>query len=112
VTGIDHHAIEAPEIVVVSPQMIAGSPRRKAGTAQKLVPNDLDGLYGEAHRAFGDPMVDVVAGQRGAARARPPRGHPGDVRVAIVWILAQTDAATRVGLEAVGGGGRRALEQA
>ena len=117
--------------VVVGPEVIAGSTRMKAGTAQKLVLNTISTVsMVRLGRTFGNLMVDVVASnEKLRARARRAIAQAtgasdddvnsalaaagGDVKVAIVSILAETDAATaRVRLEAAGGVVRRALEPA
>jgi N-acetylmuramic acid 6-phosphate etherase len=117
--------------VVVGAEVITGSTRMKAGTAQKLVLNTISTVAMiRLGRTFGNLMVDVVASnEKLRARARravaQATGAPdddveaalaaagGDVKVAIVSILGEFDAATaRETLEAAGGVVRRALEQA
>ena len=117
--------------VVVGPEVIAGSTRMKAGTAQKLVLNTISTVsMVKLGRTYGNLMVDVVASneklraraRRALALATGAGDHEvdsalaaadGDVKVAIVSILADTDAATaRDNLEAAGGVVRRALERA
>jgi len=117
--------------VVVGPEVIAGSTRMKAGTAQKLVLNTISTVsMVRLGRTFGNLMVDVVA-SNDKLRARARRAiaqatgasdedvesalaaADGDVKVAIVSILAETDAATaRDSLEAADGFVRRAVERA
>jgi N-acetylmuramic acid 6-phosphate etherase len=114
--------------VVVGPEVIAGSTRLKAGTAQKLVLNMISTIsMVRIGKTFGNLMVDVVA-TNAKLRARVRRivahatGAPdgdieaaldaagGDAKVAIVSLLADVDAATaRVRLESAGGIVRKAL---
>ena len=117
--------------IVVGPEVIAGSTRMKAGTAQKLVLNTISTVSMiRLGRTFGNLMVDVVASnEKLRARARRAIAQAtgasddavdaalaaadGEVKVAIVSILAETDAATaRDSLAAAGGVVRRALERA
>jgi len=114
--------------VVVGAEVISGSTRLKAGTAQKLVLNMISTITMiRLGKTYGNLMVDVVATNE-KLRARVRRivssatGEPdervdaaldaadGDARVAIVSLLAGTDAATaRARLEAAGGVVRKAL---
>jgi N-acetylmuramic acid 6-phosphate etherase len=115
--------------VVVGPEVISGSTRMKAGTAQKLVLNTISTVSMiRLGRTFGDLMVDVVpsnAKLRGRARdaVALATGAPdddvdaalaaagGEVKVAIVSLLAGIDpAAARERLDEAGGAVRRALE--
>ena len=116
---------------MVGPEVIAGSTRMKAGTAQKLVLNTISTVsMVRLGRTFGNLMVDVVA-SNDKLRARARRAiaqatgasdedvesalaaADGDVKVAIVSILAETDAATaRDSLDAADGFVRRAVERA
>ncbi len=124
--GLVEHEIA----VVVGPEILAGSTRLKAGTAQKLVLNMISTLaMVRIGKTFGNLMVDVYAtNEKLHARVRRilrhATGEPadaiesalsasgGDAKVAIVTLLAQTDAATaRQRLDAAGGVIRRALEQ-
>ncbi len=100
------HAIE----VVVGAEVIAGSTRLKAGTAQKIVLNTISTLaMVGTGKTFGDLMVDVratnaklrdrarrsVAGATGAAGGAADAAlavADGDVKVAIVMLLAGVDA--------------------
>ena len=122
-------ALAAHEVVVVTgPEVIAGSTRMKAGTAQKLVLNTISTVSMiRLGRTFGDLMVDVVASnaklrqraRRTVALATSASEQEidaaleeadGAVKVAIVKLLAGTSAAeARSRLEAAGGGIRRAL---
>ena len=115
-------------VVALGPEVIAGSTRLKAGTAQKLVLNTISTVaMVKLGRTFGNLMVDVVAGndklRRRARRAVSAAtgasdeesaatlaAAGGDVRVAIVSILAEVEPDTaRARLEAVGGSVREAL---
>lgn len=119
------HAVHA----VVGPEVIAGSTRMKAGTAQKLVLNTISTVtMVRLGKTFGNLMVDVVAGNaKLQARARravelatgAPNGEVeaaldaagGDAKVAIVSLLGGIDAATaRARLDESGGVVRRSLE--
>jgi N-acetylmuramic acid 6-phosphate etherase len=102
------HAIE----VEVGPEVIAGSTRMKAGTAQKLVLNTISTIaMVRLGKTFGNLMVDVQASnEKLRARARravaiataAPEDQvaaaiaaaEGDVKVAIVSLLAGVDAQT------------------
>jgi len=114
--------------VVVGAEVISGSTRLKAGTAQKLVLNMISTItMVRLGKTYGNLMVDVVATNE-KLRARVRRivssatGEPdarvdaaldaadGDARVAIVSLLAEIDADTaRARLEAAGGVVRKAL---
>lgn len=123
-------AIAEHEVVVlVGAEVIAGSTRMKAGTAQKLVLNTISTVaMVRLGRTYGNLMVDVVAANE-KLRARARRtvelatsvseaevdaalaAAGGDAKVAIVSLLADVDAAAaRERLEAAGGTVRRALE--
>jgi N-acetylmuramic acid 6-phosphate etherase len=114
--------------VVVGPEFVAGSTRLKAGTAQKLVLNTISTIAMiRLGKTYGDLMVDVrSSNQKLAARARrivqaatgvsedEAEGAlaeaGGSAKVAIVALLAGTDAATaRERLERAGGVIRLAL---
>ena len=100
-------AIEA----LTGPEVIAGSTRLKAGTAQKLVLNTLSTLVMvRLGRTYGDLMVDVrasnaklrrraqriVAEATGASAAEVTaalEAAGGEVKVAVVMLLAAVDAA-------------------
>ncbi|MGH3071681.1 MAG: N-acetylmuramic acid 6-phosphate etherase [Gaiellaceae bacterium] len=125
-------AIADHEVVAtVGAEVIAGSTRMKAGTAQKLVLNTISTVaMVRLGRTYGNLMVDVVtANEKLRARARRTvelaTGVPGaeaegalaaadgDAKVAIVSLLAGVDAAAaRQRLDAAGGAVRRALEDA
>jgi N-acetylmuramic acid 6-phosphate etherase len=102
------HAIE----VVVGPEVIAGSTRMKAGTAQKLVLNTISTVaMVRLGKTFGNLMVDVQASNE-KLRARARRAvaiataaaddevaaaiaaADGDTKGAIVSLLAGVDAQT------------------
>ena len=120
------HAVAA----VVGPEVIAGSTRMKAGTAQKLVLNTISTVaMVRMGKTYGNLMVDVVASNAklrdrarravviatGAAEAEVEaalESSEGDVKVAIVSLLSGLDTAgARTRLDAAGGIVRRALEQ-
>jgi N-acetylmuramic acid 6-phosphate etherase len=114
---------------LVGPEVIAGSTRLKAGTAQKMVLNILStGVMIRLGKTFGNLMVDVQA-SNSKLRARACRivgeacGLPpgeaaallercgGEVKTAIVSRLAGVDPKqARARLAAAGGVVRRALE--
>ena len=116
--------------VVVGPEVIAGSTRMKAGTAQKLVLNTISTVAMiRLGKTYGNLMVDVVA-SNAKLRSRARRAvviatgateadvddalesANGDVKVAIVSLLAGLDATgARTRLDAAGGVVRRALQQ-
>jgi N-acetylmuramic acid 6-phosphate etherase len=116
-------------LAVVGPEVVAGSTRMKAGTAQKLILNTISTVAMiRIGKTFGDLMVDVIpsnAKLRGRARrvVELATGEPagrvdealaaadGEVKVAIVSLLAGTDAATaRTRLAEAGGAVRKALQ--
>ena len=115
--------------VVVGPEILAGSTRLKAGTAQKLVLNMLSTIVMvRLGKTFGNLMVDVYAtNEKLHARVRRVVREAtgadsqqvedaltdagGDAKVAIVSLLAGIDAqAARARLAAANGGIRAALE--
>jgi N-acetylmuramic acid 6-phosphate etherase len=118
-------------VVDVGPEVIAGSTRMKAGTAQKLVLNTLSTVtMVRLGKTYGNLMVDVHASNE-KLRARARRavavatGAPdedvdaaiaaadGDAKVALVALAAGVDAETaRDRLDAAGGVVRDALEGA
>ena len=114
---------------VVGPEVISGSTRMKAGTAQKLLLNTISTVtMVRLGKTYGNLMVDVVASNAklrnrarsavaiatGAADADVDaalESAGGDVKVAIVSLLSGLDAAeARARLAAAGGVVRRALE--
>jgi len=124
VSAAADHAVE----VVVGPEVIAGSTRLKAGSAQKLVLNTIStAVMVRLGRTFGNLMVDVSAGSEKlvdrarrivatAAGCSPAEAAAalaaadGEVKTAIVALLAGLDpAAARRRLDASGGAVRRAL---
>ena len=114
--------------VEVGPEVIAGSTRMKAGTAQKLVLNTMSTIaMVRLGKTFGNLMVDVQA-SNDKLRARARRAvaiataapdeevaeaiaaADGDTKVAIVALLAGVDAQTaRSRLTAAGGVIREAV---
>jgi N-acetylmuramic acid 6-phosphate etherase len=123
--GVANHEIAVP----VGPEVIAGSTRLKAGTAQKLVLTTLSTIVMvRLGKTYGDLMVDVDATNeklharvqrivREATGADPQQVEDallaagGDAKVAIVSILAGVDTETaRDRLAAGGGAVRAALE--
>jgi N-acetylmuramic acid 6-phosphate etherase len=117
-----------PVEVVVGPEVIAGSTRLKAGSAQKLVLNTISTVtMVRLGRTFGNLMVDVSAGsEKLVDRARrivaTAAGCPlaeaaaalaaanGEVKTAIVALLAGIDpASARLRLAAANGIVRQAL---
>jgi N-acetylmuramic acid 6-phosphate etherase len=123
--GVAEHEIAA----VVGPEVIAGSTRLKAGTAQKLLLNTISTVTMiRLGRTYGGLMVGVapdnaklrerarrnVALASGAAEERVDEAlaaAAGDARVALVSLLAGVDAeAARERLEAARGSVRRASE--
>ncbi|MFF6997464.1 N-acetylmuramic acid 6-phosphate etherase [Streptomyces sp. NPDC008313] len=116
------HGIE----VVVGPELLTGSTRLKAGTAQKLVLNMLSTITMiRLGKTYGNLMVDVRA-SNAKLRARSRRivalatgasddeieaaltATDGEVKPAILTILAQVDAATATALLTTSDGHLRA----
>jgi N-acetylmuramic acid 6-phosphate etherase len=115
-------------VALVGPEVVAGSTRMKAGTAQKLVLNTLStATMIRLGRTYGNLMVDVVA-SNAKLRARARRAVAlatgasdadvdraleaagGEAKVAIVSLLLGIDAAdARARLEAAGGAVRKAV---
>ena len=129
VEGSELGAVAAHEIVVlVGPEVIAGSTRLKAGTAQKLVLNMISTIAMiRLGKTFGNLMVDVVA-TNDKLRARVRRivaaasgasaervetaldDADGDAKVAIVSLVCEVDAtAARERLDRADGDLRKAL---
>ena len=123
------HSVEHEIAAVVGPEVIAGSTRLKAGTAQKLILNTISTVaMVRLGRTFGNLMVDVVASNaKLKARARRAvelvteassdeadaalEAARGDAKVAIVSLLAGVSAdQARLRLKAAGGNVRRSLE--
>jgi N-acetylmuramic acid 6-phosphate etherase len=116
--------------VVVGPEVIAGSTRLKAGTAQKLVLNTISTVTMiRLGRTYGGLMVGVIPGNEklrerarrnvvlasGASEERVDealQAAAGDARVALVSLLAGVDAdSARSRLEASDGSVRKAAGQ-
>jgi len=114
--------------VIVGPEVVAGSTRLKAGTAQKLVLNSISTLSMiRLGKTYGDLMVDVAStNEKLRARARRVvslatgagddavddalAAAGGEAKVAIVSLLGDVDAETaRSRLEEAGGNVRGAL---
>jgi N-acetylmuramic acid 6-phosphate etherase len=128
--GSELAAVAEHEVAVpVGPELVAGSTRLKAGTAQKLVLNTLSTVTMiRLGKTYGNLMVDVDPGNaklRGRARravelaagVSPADAEAalaaagGDAKVAIVALVGGVDAAgARERLYAAGGVVRRALE--
>lgn len=123
--------VDIPLEVITGPEVVAGSTRLKAGTAQKIILNVLSTVtMVRLGKTFGDLMVDVRAtsdklhdrarrivaeatglDREAAARALSAAG--GDVKTAVVAALAgiPADEAARR-LSAAGGNVRRAVDAA
>ncbi|HET7514381.1 MAG TPA: N-acetylmuramic acid 6-phosphate etherase [Gaiella sp.] len=116
--------------VVVGAEVLAGSTRLKAGTAQKLVLNTISTVSMiRLGKTYGNLMVDVVAtneklrhrvrrivqlatGASAADVAAALEDGDGDAKVAIVMLLAGLDAAAaRERLASAGGVVRKALAE-
>jgi N-acetylmuramic acid 6-phosphate etherase len=122
-------AVRYEVVAEVGPEVIAGSTRMKAGTAQKLILNAISTVsMVRLGKTYGNLMVDVVAGNA-KLRARARRAvqlatrasdeeveaalvaADGDAKVAIVSLLSGLDApAARARLEAAGGVVRRTVD--
>ena len=121
--------VEHEIAVVVGPEVLAGSTRLKAGTAQKLVLNTISTVtMVRLGKTFGNLMVDVVASNaklRGRARRAVElatgassdeadaalESARGDAKVAIVSLLAGLSAdEARLRLKAANGSIRRSVE--
>jgi N-acetylmuramic acid 6-phosphate etherase len=123
--GLAEHEVA----VVVGPEVIAGSTRLKAGTAQKLVLNTISTVTMiRLGRTYGGLMVAVAPGNQklrerarrnvvvasGASEEQVDEAFAaaaGDAKVALVALLAGVDAdAARARLEASDGSVRKAAE--
>ena len=123
-------SVEHEIAAVVGPEVIAGSTRLKAGTAQKLILNTISTVtMVRLGKTFGNLMVDVVASNaKLKARARRAvelvtdassdeadaalEAARGDAKVAIVSLLAGVSAdEARLRLKAAGGNLRGSLER-
>jgi N-acetylmuramic acid 6-phosphate etherase len=127
--GSELGALADHEVVVrVGPEILSGSTRLKAGTAQKLVLNMISTIAMiRLGKTYGDLMVDVAATNEkldarvhrivSQATGAPPEdvdealaAADGAAKVAIVILAAGVDAAAaRARLAAVDGNVRRAL---
>jgi N-acetylmuramic acid 6-phosphate etherase len=122
-------SVEHEVVAVVGPEVIAGSTRLKAGTAQKLILNTISTVtMVRLGKTFGNLMIDVVpSNAKLKARARHAvelgtgassdeaeaalGAARGDAKVAIVSVLAGVSAdEARLRLNAAGGNVRRSLE--
>ena len=122
--------VEHEIAAVVGPEVLAGSTRLKAGTAQKLILNTISTVAMiRLDKTFGNLMVDVVASNaklRGRARRvvelateassdeadAALESARGDAKVAIVSLLAGLTAdEARLRLKAAGGSIRRSVDQ-
>jgi N-acetylmuramic acid 6-phosphate etherase len=122
--------VDHPIEIAVGAEVVAGSTRLKAGSAQKMVLNMLStATMIRLGRTYGDLMVDVRseneklraralrvvrlatgADDSEAARALAASGH--DAAVAVVMLRASVDAAgARDALEATGGSVREAIRR-
>jgi N-acetylmuramic acid 6-phosphate etherase len=120
---------EVPIVVEVGPEVVAGSTRMKAGTAQKLVLNMItaaamarlgrvyDGYMvgvqatSATLRERGERIVMEIAGVEREEAARALEGSGGDVRVAVIMAArGESPEEARRALEDAGGSLRRALE--
>jgi N-acetylmuramic acid 6-phosphate etherase len=122
--------VEHELVAVTGPEVIAGSTRMKAGTAQKLILNTISTVsMVRLGKTYGNLMVDVVATNAklrgrvrraialatGASAAEVEAALDaagGEAKVAIVTLLAGVDAdAARLRLAQAGGLVRGALER-
>jgi N-acetylmuramic acid 6-phosphate etherase len=119
-------AVDHPIELVTGPEVIAGSTRLKAGTAQKVVLNLFSTIVMvRIGKTFGNLMVDMRATNvklrdrarrivadatdaDGDAVGRALESAGGDVKVAIVMLLTGGDAADAAGRLAAHGGRVRA----
>jgi len=131
VHGSELAALSAHEVTVpVGAELLAGSTRLKAGTAQKLVLNMISTIsMVRLGKTYGNLMVgldpaneklqararSIVAQATGAANGEVEQAladADGDAKVAIVSLLTDLDAAAaRVRLDEAGGVVRRAVER-
>jgi N-acetylmuramic acid 6-phosphate etherase len=123
-------AVEHEVVAVVGPEVLAGSTRLKAGTAQKLILNTISTVTMiRLGRTYGNLMVDVVA-SNAKLRARAKRAVElatdaspeevdaalaearGDAKVAIVSLLLGVGAdEARMRLKTAGGSVRRSVDK-
>jgi N-acetylmuramic acid 6-phosphate etherase len=123
-------ATDVEIVIAVGPEVIAGSTRMKAGTAQKLALNTISTVSMiQLGKTFGNLMVDLVAsneklrdrarravalaaGASDEAAAEALEAASGDAKVAIVTLLSGVDTTTaRSRLEAAGGALRKAIAE-
>lgn len=123
-------AVALPIEVDTGPEVIVGSTRLKAGTAQKLVLNMLStAAMVRLGKTYGDLMVDLqatneklrdrarrivaqAAGVDDAQAAAALAGAGGEVKVAVVMLRCRVAAERAAALvEAAGGNLRRALDR-
>jgi N-acetylmuramic acid 6-phosphate etherase len=129
--GSELGAVADVEVVIpVGPEVIAGSTRMKAGTAQKLALNTISTVSMiQLGKTFGNLMVDLVAsneklrerarravalaaGASDEAAAEALEAASGDAKVAIVTLLSGVDTTTaRSRLDAAGGALRKAIAE-
>jgi N-acetylmuramic acid 6-phosphate etherase len=121
-------AAEMPIEVLPGPEVLTGSTRLKAGTAQKLVLNMLStGAFVRLHKVYGNLMVDLMAtnvklkarslriveqatGCEPSVAAATLQQCQGEVKTAIVVLLTKhTPEAARARLLAAAGSVRHAL---
>jgi N-acetylmuramic acid 6-phosphate etherase len=121
--------VQHPLLLDTGPEVISGSTRLKAGTAQKIALNTLSsGLMVRLHKVYGNLMVDVQAsnaklrqralmltmratGVGAAAAASALAACAGQVKPAIVMLKAGCDARQATALlQAQGGSVRQALD--
>jgi N-acetylmuramic acid 6-phosphate etherase len=122
-------SVEHEVAAVVGPEVLAGSTRLKAGTAQKLILNTISTVtMVRLGKTYGNLMIDVVpSNAKLKARARRAvelvtgassdeaeaalEAARGDAKVAIVSVLAGVSAdEARLRVKAAGGNVRRSLE--
>jgi N-acetylmuramic acid 6-phosphate etherase len=127
-SGLAEHA-DHDVVLAVGPEVIAGSTRMKAGTAQKLVLNAISTIaMVRLGKTYGNLMIDVhAANEKLRARARRAvavatgaapdaveraiEAAHGDAKVALVSLATGVDAdVARARLDAVGGNVRKALD--
>jgi len=123
-------ATDVEVVIPVGPEVIAGSTRMKAGTAQKLALNTISTISMiQLGKTFGNLMVDLVAsneklrerarravalaaGASDEAAAEALEAASGDAKVAIVTLLSGVDTTTaRSRLDAAGGALRKAIAE-
>jgi N-acetylmuramic acid 6-phosphate etherase len=123
-------AVDHEIVAVVGPEVLAGSTRLKAGTAQKLILNTISTVAMiRLGKTYGNLMVDAVA-SNAKLRARAKRAVElatdaspdeveaaleaarGDAKVAIVSLLLSVGAEeARMRLKSAGGSVRRSVDE-